>query len=81
MSDRKLPDVEEVAGLDVNGAADDVNDEDTYYDIVSPYLVFQPKYGVSVPKVDFHSFNVTRKEASIDVSPLVYFLCPHNDTS
>ena len=75
MSDRKLPDVEEVAGLDVIGAADDVNHEDTYYDIVSPYLLFQPKYGVSAPKVDFHSFNVTRKEASIDVSPPVYFVC------
>lgn len=71
LADKNLPDVEDVAHLDVSCEADlddDGNDDGSYEDIVSPYMVFQPKYGVSVPQVDFHSFNVTRKEAGIDVS-------------
>lgn len=79
MADRKLPDVAGVAGLDVSFEAD-VDNDDTDDDIVSPYMVFQPKYGVSVPKVDFHSFNVTRKEASIDVSQLVCYVCTLTET-
>ena len=73
LADKNLPDVEDVSHLDVSCEADldvDDNDDGSYEDIVSPYMVFQPKYGVSVPQVDFHSFNETRKEAGIDVSHL-----------
>lgn len=68
IADRKLPEVEELE----YSYEPDVPDDEADDDIVSPYMVFQPKYGVSVPNVDFHTFNVTRKEAGVDVSPSVF---------
>lgn len=41
------------------------NEDHTYTDI-SPYFSFSPKYGVTVPDVDFHHFNVNRKGGGID---------------
>ena len=40
------------------------------YSEISPYFSFNPKYGVTVPDVDFHHFNITRKEGGSDVRTL-----------
>ena len=77
VADRKVSEIEDLEG---SYEPDLANDDDADDDIISPYLVFQPKYGVSVPNVDFHTFNITRKEAGVDVSPHMFAMYVHTFT-